>query len=200
MPRKKESILDTKKVSRALMRISHEILEHNAGADSLVFIGILTRGAHLAKRLAAIIQDLEGVDVPVGFMDIGLYRDDVHSKLDQPVVQRTDILFPIGDRNVILVDDVLFTGRTIRAALAQIIDFGRPRTIQLAAMIDRGHRELPIKPDYVGMNVPTAKEDKVCVNLTEIDKTDEVYVVRGGAKAADGSKSPRSKKKTGGKK
>jgi pyrimidine operon attenuation protein/uracil phosphoribosyltransferase len=198
LPAKKESILDEKKVSRALMRISHEILEHNAGAESLVFIGILTRGAYLATRLAAIVKELEGVEVPVGFMDIGLYRDDVHSKLDQPVVQRTDILFPIVDRNVILVDDVLFTGRTIRAALAQIIDFGRPRTIQLAALVDRGHRELPIKPDYVGKNVPTAKDDQVCVSLTETDKADEVYVIRGGRTASKTTKTSRSTQAKGG--
>lgn len=175
---KPDTIMDEKKIGRALKRIAHEILEHNLGAESLVFIGILTRGADLARRLADIIRDLEGAEIPVGLMDIGLYRDDVHSKLDQPVVQRTEILFEVVDRNVILIDDVLFSGRTIRAALDQIIDFGRPRTIQLAVMVDRGHRELPIKPDYVGVNIPTAKEDRIHVHLKDRDDDDRVYVER----------------------
>ena len=178
MPERSDAILDEKKISRALTRIAHEILERNSGAETLVIIGILTRGAHLAQRIAGIIEGLEGVKVPVGLMDIGLYRDDVHSKLDQPIVQRTDILFPVVDRNVILVDDVLFTGRTIRAALDQIIDFGRPRTIQLAALVDRGHRELPIRADYVGINIPTSKTDRVVLEVIEKEGTDSVYVIR----------------------
>lgn len=180
MPERSDAILDEKKISRALTRIAHEILERNSGAETLVIIGILTRGAHLAQRIAGIIEGLEGVKVPVGLMDIGLYRDDVHSKLDQPIVQRTDILFPVVDRNVILVDDVLFTGRTIRAALDQIIDFGRPRTIQLAALVDRGHRELPIRADYVGINIPTSKTDRVVLEVVEKEGTDRVYVIRNG--------------------
>jgi len=176
LPTKKDTVMDEKKVGRALTRIAHEILEHNSGAESLVIIGIITRGADLARRIADIIEDLEGVKVPVGLMDIGLYRDDVHSKLDQPVVQRTEILFEVVDRNVILVDDVLYTGRTIRAALDQIVDFGRARTIQLAVLIDRGHRELPIKPDYVGANIPTSKSDRVTVNLKERDEEDRVFI------------------------
>ncbi len=179
MPVKPDTILSDKQISRALTRIAHEILEHNSGAESLVIIGIITRGATLARRIAATIKELEGAEVPVGLMDISLYRDDVHSKLDQPVVQRTEILFDIVDRNVILVDDVLFTGRTIRAALDQIVDFGRPRTIQLAVLVDRGHRELPIKPDYVGVNIPTAKSDQVVVRLKERDNEDSVVVERG---------------------
>jgi len=173
-------VMDEKKMSRALTRIAHEILEHNSGAETLGIIGIFTRGAHLAKRVAAIINDLEGTKLPVGFMDISLYRDDVHSKLDQPVIQRTDVLFPVGDKNIILIDDVLFTGRTIRAALDQIIDFGRPLTIQLAVLVDRGHRELPIKADYVGVNIPTAKSDHVVVEVTEKDEHDRVYVLSSG--------------------
>ena len=172
-------ILDSQKMNRALTRIAHEIVEHNAGADSLVFIGIITRGAVLAKRIAMIIKEMERVAVPVGLMDISLYRDDVHSKLDQPVVQRTDILFSLVDRNVVLIDDVLYTGRTIRAALDQINDFGRPRTIQLAVLVDRGHRELPIKADYVGVNIPTAKSDQIVVKVEEKDKLDSVSIVRG---------------------
>ncbi len=180
MPEQKDVILDEKKISRALTRIAHEILEHNSGAETIVIIGILTRGAYLARRIAKTIGELEGVSIPVGLMDIGLYRDDVHSKLDQPIVQRTDILFEVVDRNVILVDDVLFTGRTVRAALDQIIDFGRPRTIQLVTLVDRGHRELPIKPDYVGVNIPTSKTDQVVLEVMEKDGHDSVYVVRGG--------------------
>jgi len=169
-------ILSDKKISRALTRISHEILERNSGAESIVIIGILTRGAVLAKRIAATIKELEGVEVPVGLMDISLYRDDVHSKLEQPIVQRTDILFEIRDKNVILIDDVLYTGRTVRAALDQMVDFGRAKTIQLAVLVDRGHKELPIRADYVGANIPTAMDDQVVVNVSEIDGKDEVYV------------------------
>jgi pyrimidine operon attenuation protein/uracil phosphoribosyltransferase len=174
---KPKELLDEKKIGRMLTRIAHEILEHNAGAETLAVIGILTRGAYLAQRIAATIKKIEGIEVPVGLMDISLYRDDVHSKLDQPVIQRTDILFPVGDKNIVLIDDVLFTGRTIRAALDQIIDFGRPRTIQLAVLIDRGHRELPIKADYVGANIPTAKSDRVVVQVTEKDGCDSVHVI-----------------------
>lgn len=193
-------ILDEAKINRALTRIAHEILEHNSGAETVAIVGILTRGAHLAKRIAAIIEKLEGVRVPVGLMDISLYRDDVHSKLDQPVVQRTDILFEVSNRNIVLVDDVLFTGRTIRAALDQIIDFGRPKTIQLAVLIDRGHRELPIKADYVGVNIPTAKSDQVVLEVKEKEGTDRVYVVKNGKKAAKPTRpSARTKKKGGAK-
>lgn len=180
MPDKTNQVLDDKQISRALTRIAHEILEHNKGADTIALIGILTRGAILAKRIAAIIGKLEDVKVPVGLMDISLYRDDVHSKLEQPVVQRTDILFPIAETNIILVDDVLFTGRTIRAALDQIVDFGRPRTVQLAVLIDRGHRELPIKADYVGANIPTAHADQVVLEVVEKEGVDRVSVVKAG--------------------
>ncbi len=166
-------------MQRALTRIAHEILERNSGAGSLVIIGILTRGAVLAKRIAATIKELEGVTVPLGFMDISLYRDDVHSKLEQPIVQRTDILFEVRDKNVILIDDVLYTGRTVRAALDQMVDFGRARTIQLAVLVDRGHRELPVKADYVGANIPTSKDDRVVVKIKEQDGTDEVLIEKG---------------------
>ena len=192
MPDKVEPILDSKQISRALTRIAHEILEQNGGAESLAIIGILTRGAHLAKRIAATIKKLEGIEVPVGLMDISLYRDDVHSRLEQPVIQRTDILFPVANKNIILVDDVLFTGRTIRAALDQIIDFGRPRTIQLAVLVDRGHRELPIKADYVGVNIPTAKGDQVVLEVAEKEGTDRVFVVKSGT-AAKKSAVPKKK-------
>ncbi|MCX6826941.1 MAG: bifunctional pyr operon transcriptional regulator/uracil phosphoribosyltransferase PyrR [candidate division Zixibacteria bacterium] len=177
-----ETVLDEKGIARAITRISHEILEKNDGAETLVLIGILNRGADIAKRIAEKIKGIEGLDILVGLMDINLYRDDVHSKLDQPVIQRTEILFDVVDRNIILVDDVLFTGRTIRAALDQIIDFGRPRSIQLAVLIDRGHRELPIRPDYVGKNIPTSKDDRVLVRLQEKDGFEKVMVVKSGMK------------------
>ncbi len=170
-------VMDDKQIGRAIQRIAHEILEHNAGAETLAIVGIITRGAFLAKRIAAAIEKLEGVAVPVGLMDISLYRDDVHSKLEQPVIQRTDILFSVKDRNIVLVDDVLFTGRTVRAALNQIVDFGRPSTIQLAVLVDRGHRELPIKADYVGLNIPTARSDRVILEVSEKEGFDRVFVV-----------------------
>lgn len=179
-------IMDEKKITRALTRIAHEILEQNSDSSSLVIIGIITRGAILAKRLAKIISDLEGFEIPVGLMDIGLYRDDIQSNLDQPIVQTTDILFSVVDKNVILVDDVLFTGRTIRAALNQIVDFGRPKTIQLAVLIDRGFREYPIKADYVGVNIPTSREDKVLLHVKEKEKSDKVSIVRAEKKTTKG--------------
>jgi pyrimidine operon attenuation protein/uracil phosphoribosyltransferase len=167
-------VLDDKKVERALTRIAHEIIERNSGADDLVIIGIRTRGDHLADRIASKISEVEGVDVEVGYMDITFYRDDVHSRLAQPEIHQTEILFPIDDKIVVLVDDVLFTGRTIRAALDQVTDFGRPRAIQLAVLVDRGHRELPIKADYVGKNIPTSPNDEVVVTLRETDEHDSV--------------------------
>ncbi len=177
-----EILLDSEGMDRAITRISHEILEKNRGADTLVLIGILSRGADLAKRIAGKIKEIEKVEVPVGLLDINLYRDDVHSKLDQPIIQRTELLFDVVDRNVILVDDVLFTGRTIRAALDAIVDFGRPRSIQLAVLIDRGHRELPIRPDYIGKNIPTSKDDRVLVRLSERDDRDVVISEKNGLK------------------
>ena len=179
MATKSKIILDEKKISRALARIAHEILERNSDVESIAIVGILTRGAYLAQRIADLIEQLESIEVPVGLMDISLYRDDVHSKLDQPIIQRTDILFPVKDKNIILIDDVLFTGRTIRAALNHIVDFGRPRTIQLAVLVDRGHRELPIKADYVGVNIPTSRSDQVVLEVVEKEGTDQVYVVPG---------------------
>lgn len=198
MPKAKiETLMDKKGIARAITRIAHEILERNNGAESLVMIGILTRGADLARRIADKINTIEKADIPVGLMDINLYRDDVHSKLDQPIIQRTEVLFDIVDRNVVLVDDVLFTGRTIRAALDQIVDFGRPRSIQLAVLVDRGHRELPIRPDYVGKNIPTAREDKVLVRTLETDDEEKVVIERSGLLPID--RVPEMKKRKGGK-
>ena len=163
-------------MDRAITRVAHEILERNGGAGSLVIIGILTRGADLANRLAKVIAEIEGVTLPVGLMDINLYRDDVNYNPDLPVIRQTEIMFDIGGKNVILVDDVLYTGRTIRAALSQLIEFGRPKTIQLAVLIDRGHRQLPIRADYVGKNVPTGFEDNVQVRFAERDGVDDVML------------------------
>jgi len=192
-----ETVLDQKGMARAITRISHEILERNNGAESVVLIGIIKRGADIAKRIAEKLRAIEEIEVPVGLLDINLYRDDVHHKLDQPIIQRTEILFDVVDRNVILVDDVLFTGRTIRAALDAIIDFGRPRSIQLAVLIDRGHRELPIRPDYVGKNIPTSKDDRVLVRVRDRDQTDRVFIERGALKRKTSSEDNLSTNKTG---
>ena len=169
-------VMDADRVSRSLTRIAHEIVERNRGVEDLALVGIRARGVPLAARLAAELRALTGIDVPTGALDITLYRDDLmrHAVGPQPVVHRTEIPFSIDDRLILLVDDVLYTGRTIRAALDALIDFGRPRAIQLVALIDRGHRELPIRADYVGRNVPTSKKESVQVHLVEIDGRDEV--------------------------
>ncbi len=208
MVSQEKAVMDAAKVKRALTRIAHQILEKNGGAEHLAIIGILTRGAHLAKRIAKLIEEIEGTKVPVGLMDINLYRDDVHSTLDQPIVQRTDIIFSVEGRHIVLVDDVLFTGRTIRAALDQIIDFGRPHSIQLAVLIDRGHRELPISPDYVGSKLATSRSDRVVLEVEEKEGADRVYVTNrpkpsrkpSTEKAATSSGTKRPTKKTTGSK
>lgn len=171
-------VVDAQRMSRSLARMAHEIVERNRGVEELALIGIRTRGVPLARRLAASVKDITGVDVPVGMLDITLYRDDLmrHAVGPQPVVRLTDIKFSIDDRKILLVDDVLFTGRTIRAALDALIDFGRPRAIQLVVMVDRGHRELPIKADYVGKNLPTSRSQSVRVRLQEVDGLDEVVL------------------------
>ena len=171
-------IMDRKTIARSLVRIAHEILERNRGPKRMAIIGIKTRGAYLAERIANIIESIEKVKLPVGLMDINLYRDDVQSKRDQPVIQKTEILFDVVDKIIILVDDVLFTGRTIRAALDQIIDFGRPKSIQLAVLVDRGHRELPIRADYSGKNIPTSSDELVKVKIKEVDGEDSVSIVQ----------------------
>lgn len=171
-------VVDAQRMSRSLARMAHEIVERNRGVEELALIGIRTRGVPLARRLAASVKEITGVDVPVGMLDITLYRDDLmrHAVGPQPVVRLTDIKFSIDDRKILLVDDVLFTGRTIRAALDALIDFGRPRAIQLVVMVDRGHRELPIKADYVGKNLPTSRSQSVRVRLQEVDGLDEVVL------------------------
>jgi len=170
--------MDADRMSRTLTRIAHEILERNRGVEELALIGIRTRGVPLAKRLAQTIRDINRHEVPTGALDITLYRDDFmrHAVGAQPVVRRTEIPFSIDDRRILLVDDVLYTGRTIRAALDALIEFGRPKAIQLVVLVDRGHRELPIKADYVGKNLPTSPTESVQVHLTEIDGRDEVEI------------------------
>jgi len=171
-------VMDADRMSRALTRIAHEILERNRGTSELALVGIRRRGVPLARRIAAALHQINGDDVPTGALDITLYRDDLMRQPvgPQPVLRRTEIPFSIDDRRILLVDDVLYTGRTIRAALDALIDFGRPRAIQLIVLIDRGHRELPIKADYVGKNIPTSPAESVQVRLLEIDGVDEVVV------------------------
>jgi pyrimidine operon attenuation protein / uracil phosphoribosyltransferase len=171
-------VMDADRMGRTLARIAHEILERNRGVDELALIGIRRRGAPIAKRLAQAIQKVSGHEVPTGVLDITLYRDDLmrHPVGPQPVVRSTEIPFSIDNRHILLVDDVLYTGRTIRAALDALIDFGRPRSIQLVVLVDRGHRELPIKADYVGKNVPTSVSQSVQVHLAEVDGRDEVEI------------------------
>ncbi len=171
-------VLDADRIGRSLMRIAHEILERNRGIEDLALVGIRARGVPLAARLAANLQTAGGASVPMGSLDITLYRDDLmrHQVGPQPILRRTDIPFSLDGKIIILVDDVLYTGRTIRAALDALIDFGRPSAIQLVALVDRGHRELPIRADYVGRNVPTSRQQTVQVHLTEIDGHDEVEV------------------------
>ena len=171
-------VMDADRMSRALTRIAHEILERNRGLDDLALVGIRTRGVPIARRIARALKEINGDEVPTGALDITLYRDDLmrHAVGPQPVVRRTEIPFSIDDRKILLVDDVLYTGRTIRAALVALIVFGRPRAIQLMALVDRGHRELPIKADYVGKNLPTSLRQSVQVRLEEIDGVDEIVI------------------------
>lgn len=174
--REKAQVLDGLALDRALTRIAHEILERNGGTEDLAFVGLRTRGVALAHRLADRMGSIEGTRPPVGALDITLYRDDLGLKAEQPAVQGTDIPFSVKGKTVILVDDVLFTGRTSRAALDAIIDLGRPKMIQLAVLVDRGHRELPIRPDYVGKNLPTSRGEIVAVRLKEHDGEDGVVI------------------------
>ena len=176
-------VMDADRIGRTLARIAHEIVERNKGVEALALVGVRSRGVPLARRLARSIKEITGDDVPTGALDITLYRDDLmrHAVGPQPVVRRTEIPFSIDGRKILLVDDVLYTGRTTRAALDALIDFGRPKAIQLIVLVDRGHRELPIKADYVGKNLPTALDESVQVRLQEIDDRDEVVLEQGGA-------------------
>jgi pyrimidine operon attenuation protein/uracil phosphoribosyltransferase len=173
----KARVMDSGKIKRALIRMTTEILERNRSLKNLVIIGIRTRGIYIGKRISQLIKELENVDVPVGVLDITPYRDDATETGASPMVQKTEIDFPIAKRDVLLVDDVLNTGRTIRAAMGGLFDLGRPQTIQLLVLIDRGHRELPIRADYVGKVLPTSKRELVQVRLTEVDECDEVFII-----------------------
>ncbi|MBL7069714.1 MAG: bifunctional pyr operon transcriptional regulator/uracil phosphoribosyltransferase PyrR [Candidatus Omnitrophica bacterium] len=174
--KEKAKILDKEGIERGVTRISHEILERNKGTGDLVIIGIRNRGEYLAHRIAGSIQKISGEETPLGILDITLYRDDLTEVAESPILKETEIEFDITGKRVVLVDDVLFTGRTIRCAMDELVDFGRPAVIQLAVLIDRGHRELPIRADYVGKNVPTSLNEVVEVKLKEVDKIDEVII------------------------
>lgn len=177
---KKGHILDGKGIQRALIRIAHEVLEKNKGIDGLALIGIRTGGVFLAQRIAGIIFEIEKTEVPLGIVDITLYRDDLNVGTNQPLIQGTEIPFNVEGKKIVIVDDVLFTGRTVRAAIDAVMEFGRPRMIQLAVLIDRGHRELPIRADYVGKNVSTSRKESVNVRLAEKEGLDEVTVTEVG--------------------
>lgn len=171
-----KKILDSAQIKRAVTRMAHEICERNADAKTLAVVGVRTRGEHLASRLAEKIKEIEGREVNLGVIDITLYRDDLTNSTEQPLVRGTDLPFNVDKSTIILVDDVLFTGRTIRSALDAIIDFGRPRSVQLAVLCDRGHRELPIRPDFVGKSIPTEKHEMVLLRLSEVDAEEALYV------------------------
>ncbi len=171
------AILDAEDIKRAITRIAHEILEKNKGTENLALVGIRTRGVTLARRIQKKISEIEDTQLDLGILDITLYRDDLGAGKQNPVLKDTEISFPIDGKQIILCDDVLFTGRTIRAAIDALMDFGRPGSVQLAVLIDRGHRELPIRPDFVGKNIPTSKDMKVQVMLVENDEEDQVLII-----------------------
>ncbi len=173
-------IMDAGTMQRSLTRVTHEILERNGGTENLILVGIRTRGIYLAERIAQNIKKFENVEVPVGELDITLYRDDQHfTKEQEPVLNNTNIPFSIEGKNVVLVDDVLFTARTIRAGMDAIMDIGRPKRITVAVLVDRGHRELPIKADYVGKNIPTSTSEQISVRITEVDEQEKVTLIKG---------------------
>jgi len=178
----KTKVLDAESLRRTVNRLSHEVVEKNKGVQNVVLVGIRTRGEFLAHRIANKIKEIENINVQVGILDITLYRDDLRGRLDQPELKSSEILFDIRGKVIVLIDDVLFTGRTIRSALNALMDLGRPSEIQLLVLVDRGHRELPIKADFVGKNVPTAHEQKVQVSMTEADDEDAVYLVESDEK------------------
>lgn len=174
----KSKIMDEVGMQRTLTRLAHEIIEKNKGIESIAIVGVKTRGEFIAKRLAKIISEIENKEITVGLLDITLYRDDLRTLHEQPLLKGTEIFFDVTDKNIILVDDVLFTGRTVRAALDELVDLGRPNTIQLAVLIDRGHRQLPIKADFVGKNVPTSLYEQIKVMLKDVDGEDAVLIVK----------------------
>jgi pyrimidine operon attenuation protein/uracil phosphoribosyltransferase len=178
MPEKvKARIMDEKKMKRTISRISMEILERNRDTEKLALIGIQTKGVYVAKRIKGLIRELEEVDLPLGILDITLFRDDLHKQEQRPLIQKTEISFSVEDKDIVLIDDVIFTGRTIRAAMDSIFELGRPSSIQLAVFIDRGHRELPICPDFKGKYLPTSRRERVNVMLSEMEEKDQVLIM-----------------------
>jgi pyrimidine operon attenuation protein/uracil phosphoribosyltransferase len=178
------TVMTSRDIGRSLTRIAHEIIEHNKSAEDIVLVGLHTRGVPLAKRLSSIIESITGCEIPVGLLDISQYRDDIPDNGGPSTIEHTDIPVEISGKIIILVDDVLYTGRSIRAAMDALIDRGRPRSIQLAVMVDRGHRELPIRADYVGKNIPSARHEEIQVRLLETDGVDEVVISKNGRVAA----------------
>jgi pyrimidine operon attenuation protein / uracil phosphoribosyltransferase len=176
-------VLDREDLARTLVRVAHEIIEKNPGGDAIAIVGIHTRGALLARRLHTLVGELSGAEVPLGDLDISFYRDDIETRAAhaQPVVHASHLDFDLDGRTVVLTDDVLFTGRTVRAAIDALFDYGRPARVQLAVLVDRGHRELPIRPDYVGKNLPTSRDERVYVRLEEVDQVDEVAIAHAEA-------------------
>ncbi len=173
----KSKLVDKEGIERIITRMAHEILEKNKGSENLVLIGMRTRGEFIARRLQKKIKEIEGVELPLGVLDVTLYRDDFRTRLKQPQVSVSDITFDISEKDVILVDDVLYTGRTVRSALNALMDFGRPATIQLCILVDRGHRELPIRADFVGKNIPTSLNEEIKLKVEEYDGEDAIYLV-----------------------
>ena len=173
----KAKVIDEQGLMRIITRFSHEILEKNKGSKTLVLLGMRTRGEFLAKRVFLSIKQIEDIEIPFGILDVTLYRDDFRTRLKQPEVSVSDITFDINEKDIILIDDVLYTGRTVRSALNAVMDLGRPNSIQLLVLIDRGHRELPIRADYVGKNIPTSNDEEIKVKLKEIDGEDAVYLI-----------------------
>lgn len=178
----KAKIIDEDGLSRIITRMAHEILEKNKGSQNLVLMGMKTRGEFLARRIFERIKEIEKIELPLGVLDVTLYRDDFRTRLKQPEVSVSDITFDINDRDVVIIDDVLYTGRTVRSALNALMDFGRPRSIQLCVLVDRGHRELPIRADYIGKNIPTSNQEEIKVKMKEIDGEDAIYLMENSVK------------------
>lgn len=178
----KAKIVDEEGLSRIITRMAHEILENNKGSQNVVLMGMKTRGEFLANRIFEKIKEIEKIELPLGVLDVTLYRDDFRTRLKQPEVSVSNITFDINDKDVVIVDDVLYTGRTVRSALNALMDFGRPRTIQLCVLVDRGHRELPIRADYIGKNIPTAYQEEIKVKMKEIDGEDAIYLMENSEK------------------
>jgi len=178
----KSKIIDEDGLSRIITRMAHEILEKNKGSQNIVLMGMKTRGEFLARRIFDRIKEIEKIELPLGVLDVTLYRDDFRTRLKQPEVSVSNITFDINDKDVVIIDDVLYTGRTVRSALNALMDFGRPRSIQLCVLVDRGHRELPIRADYIGKNIPTSNQEEIKVKMKEIDGEDAIYLMENSVK------------------